>query len=231
MGRGTRCRAANALGSSSCGTHRVQRALSITVEPALAPVPSLTSVTPNTLNQGSDATMLTFVGTNFVPASFATWKGAGLQTTFVSSTQLSALAPKAILANAGDFSVGVTTPAPGGGASNALQFTVVAVAQNPKPVITSISPTSGNVDDIDTVITVTGSSFIASSKVIVHDTQELATSFTSASELDAILPSSMLSTATSLRVRVNTPAPGGLSDDAIIFKVVGPSNPFLRSRS
>ncbi len=207
------------------GTNVVQRALALTVESALAPAPTLTSITPTSVNQGSDATTLTLLGTSFVPSSFATWNGARLETSFVGATQLSALVPKALLASPGVFDIGVTTPAPGGGTSDALALTVSAVPQNPKPVLVSISPQTGNAGDVDTVITVTGSSFIESSKVVVNDTQELSTSYESSTELEAIIPSTLLASARSVRIRVNTPAPGGgLSDATVLFTVVGPQN-------
>ncbi len=208
------------------GTNRVQRALTLAVEPTVAPAPTLGSVTPTSIDQGSDDTTLTFVGTNFVPSSYATWSGSPLQTTFVSTTQLTAVAPKALFAEPGVFPVGVVTPPPGGGASSTLEVSVVAVPQNPKPVLSAMSPRSGNVGDVDTMITVTGSSFVQSSKVVVNDTQELSTEFVSSTELEAIVPSSLLATAGSFRVRVYTPPPGGgLSDDSIVFNVVGPTNP------
>src|SRR6185295_10089018 len=47
-------------------------------------------------------------------------------TTFVSSTQLTAAIPASDIANVGTASVTVVNPAPGGGTSNALTFTILS---------------------------------------------------------------------------------------------------------
>jgi hypothetical protein len=67
---------------------------------------------------------LTVNGTNFVSTSVASWNGSPRQTTVVSATNLTASITTADLAVAGNFSVTVANPAPGGGVSNAVIFTV-----------------------------------------------------------------------------------------------------------
>src|SRR5207248_2416079 len=73
---------------------------------------------------------LTVNGTNFVSTSTVYWNGSPLTTTFVSSTQLTAIVPAANVAAVGTASVTVVNPAPGGGTSNAQTFTI-----NPPPPV------------------------------------------------------------------------------------------------
>jgi hypothetical protein len=67
---------------------------------------------------------LTANGSSFIPASKARWNGVDLQTTFVSATRLSAQVTANLAATAGTAQVTVFTPAPGGGTSVPLTFTI-----------------------------------------------------------------------------------------------------------
>ena len=85
---------------------------------------------------------LTINGTNFVSASTVTYNGVAHTAKLVSSTQLTIILSAPDQATAGTYPVVVTNPAPGGGASNAVNFTVSSVANNPVPAIASLSPSS-----------------------------------------------------------------------------------------
>jgi uncharacterized protein (TIGR03437 family) len=67
---------------------------------------------------------LTVNGSNFVNGAVVRWNGADRQTMFVNGTQLTAAIPASDIASAGTASVTVFNPAPGGGLSNALSFTI-----------------------------------------------------------------------------------------------------------
>src|SRR5262249_56442780 len=84
----------------------------------------LTSLTPGGAPTGSAAITLTATGSSFVAASVVRWNGADRPTTFVSGTQLTAAIPASDLAASGTAQVTVFTPAPGGGTSSALPFTI-----------------------------------------------------------------------------------------------------------
>lgn len=88
------------------------------------PVPTLASVNPNTATAGGAAFTLTVTGTNFVSGSSVRWNGNNRTTAFVSSTQLTAAIPATDIAAAGTAQVTVFNPAPGGGASSAVAFTI-----------------------------------------------------------------------------------------------------------
>lgn len=93
------------------------------------PVPSLTSISPNTAPAGSPATTITATGANFLASSTIVWNGSALITSYVSSTTLTALVPASDLTSAGTVPVTISNPAPGGGTSSAVNFTIGTGAQ------------------------------------------------------------------------------------------------------
>lgn len=95
-------------------------ALTITVAPN--PVPTLSSITPNSSAVGGAVTV-TVYGSDFTPTSTVELNGSPLPTTFGSGEQLTAEIPASDLESLGNASVTVFNPAPGGGLSSALIFT------------------------------------------------------------------------------------------------------------
>ncbi|HZH98630.1 MAG TPA: IPT/TIG domain-containing protein [Fimbriimonadaceae bacterium] len=88
------------------------------------PAPTITGVNPTTANAGGGPFALTVTGTNFVQGAQVRWNGQVRQTLFVSPTQLTAQITGADIAQAGQNEITVLNPAPGGGTSNAVTFTV-----------------------------------------------------------------------------------------------------------
>jgi len=88
------------------------------------PVPALSSLSPAIASAGGAAFTLTVNGTNFVGTSVVMWNGSSRTTTFVNSTQLTASIAAADIASVGTASVTIFNPAPGGGTSNAVTFTI-----------------------------------------------------------------------------------------------------------
>ncbi|MBI1765201.1 MAG: hypothetical protein HYR56_27630 [Acidobacteria bacterium] len=88
------------------------------------PVPTLASVSPNSTTAGNAAFTLAVTGTNFVNGATVRWNGADRPTTFGSATQLTAAIPATDVAAAGTAQVTVFNPAPGGGVSSAVPFTI-----------------------------------------------------------------------------------------------------------
>jgi len=89
------------------------------------PVPTLGSLSPSSVMGGGAAFTLTLTGTNFVPGTIVEWNGLALTTTFVSSTQLTAMVPGSDISNADSASVATSSPAPGGGTSTTSTLTIV----------------------------------------------------------------------------------------------------------
>ena len=103
------------------------------------PAPTLTLLSPSSVTAGGAGFTLTVTGTNFVSASVVQWNGSDLTTSFVSSTQLTAPISASDISTAGTVAVTVLNPAPGGGTSGSLTFTI-----NPAPsiAVSSVSPNS-----------------------------------------------------------------------------------------
>jgi hypothetical protein len=87
-------------------------------------VPSLTSLSPSSVNAGSAAFILTLTGSNFIPTSTIQWNGAVLPSTYLSETQIEVQIPASNATTPGFAEVMVLNPAPGGGSSTTLVFTV-----------------------------------------------------------------------------------------------------------
>lgn len=88
------------------------------------PTPVLTSLNPSSAISAGPGFTLVVNGTGFVNGSQVTWNGANRTTTFISATQVQAGITAADIAVAGSAAVRVVNPAPGGGTSNALNFTI-----------------------------------------------------------------------------------------------------------
>jgi hypothetical protein len=93
--------------------------------PAIS-APAISTISPTSNLPSSPALPLTVNGANFLSSSVVNFGGTAVATTFVSSTQLTAAIPAAAIASVGSAAVTVTNPAPGGGTSNAVNFTINA---------------------------------------------------------------------------------------------------------
>jgi len=99
--------------------------LSVTAPP---PAPTLSSISPATVGNGSATFTLTATGTNFAGNSVVQVNGSARATTFVSPTQLTASILASDIAAGGTASITVSTPAPGGGTSSAQTLTIIGPA-------------------------------------------------------------------------------------------------------
>lgn len=99
------------------------------------PVPALASLSPASLAAGSGTFTLTVNGSSFVPGAVVRWNGSDRATTYVSATQLTASIPATDIGVQGTAQVTVFNPAPGGGLSGSLNFTISS------PCVYSLSPT------------------------------------------------------------------------------------------
>jgi len=129
--------------------------------PAPNPTPAITGLFPSEITAGSQAFTMFVSGAQFMSASTAQWNGSDRPTTFnAASTQLAVSITAADVQNAGLAQVTVTNPAPGGGRSLALSFTINP-AHNGGPTITSISPSSAPLNGPAFTLEVTGTNFVS----------------------------------------------------------------------
>ena len=112
----------------------------VTVVAPPSPTPVLTSLSPATVAIGDTAFTLTVTGSGFVSTSVVRWNGADRATTFINSTQLRATIAGSDRAAVGTAQVTVFNPAPGGGLSAPLAFTIT---QPPSLSVSATSVTPG----------------------------------------------------------------------------------------
>jgi len=182
------------------------------------PAPKLTALTPNKSPVSTAPLTVKVTGSDFTASSVVEVSGTAIPTTFTSATELQATIPAALLGAVASLPVVVNTPAPGGGKSAPLTFSV----ENPAATTTSLSPLSAVVGSPATTLTVTGTGFVAGSKVVFNGT-DLTTTFRSATSLEAIIPATLLATAGTFNVTVVTPAPGGGTSAPLAFTVSTPA--------
>ncbi len=103
------------------------------------PAPTITSLSPSSALVDGTAFTLTVNGTGFVSTSVVNFGANARVTAFVSATQLTAAILASDIATAGNFSVTVTNPAPGGGTSNAASFTVLTPQQATQTIINAVN--------------------------------------------------------------------------------------------
>jgi hypothetical protein len=88
------------------------------------PAPTLDSLAPDSQMALSATFLLTVHGAGFNADSVLRWDGIDLSTTILSSSLAQAAVPAFLLMNEGAFPVTVFAPAPGGGESSSLLFTI-----------------------------------------------------------------------------------------------------------
>ena len=198
------------------GTSNAQ---TFTINPQVVPnpVPTVSTLSPNTASQGGAGFTLTVNGTNFASSALVRWNGTNRATTFVSPTQLTATIAAADIATAGNATVSVFNPAPGGGTSGNLTFSIT-IPNNPAPVATSLAPSSGTAGGASFTLTVNGSSFVNGSTVRWNASNR-TTTFVSANQLTATINASDIAAAGSGSVTVFSPTPGGGTSAALTFTI------------
>ena len=104
--------------------------------------PVILSISPTSVIAGTGEFVLTVNGYNFTPSSTLRWDGADKETTYVSSTQISALILASDVAASTTVKISIFNPAPSGGTSGEFNFTI-----NPTPqldIALASTPTSTN---------------------------------------------------------------------------------------
>lgn len=185
------------------------------------PIPGLDGLNPASAQVNSDVFTIVINGDDFIQGSQVKWNGVDRPTQFVNNTQLKIdLAPGDLTA-AGIFNVTVVNPAPGGGTSSALPFTVTAPDQNPVPSIETLIPQGATAGDPGLTLEIKGANFLASS-IVQWNGGDRPTTFISDTRLEAALSAADLAGAGPAGVTVVNPAPGGGASNTAIFEVAAP---------
>ena len=169
------------------------------------------------------------VAHGFEVGSVVNWNGNPLATTFVSATELHADVPAADLAIGAINQITVTNPVVNIDRTTTVYTstqTAFTVA-NPVPTVASVYPnllisanpgTQTGQDAPATNLTLQGTGFVPNSTVTWNGTA-LATTYVSATVLDAVVPATLVAQAGTATIKVVNPAPGGGSSGATIPKV------------
>ena len=178
------------------------------------PVPAITSISPNNASAGGAAFTLTIDGSGFVDGSRARWSGSDRTTTFVSNVQLRASIPASDLVAVGTAQVTVFNPAPGGGTSPSVSFSIT----NPVPVVASLSPAGVNAGSGAFTLAVSGAGFVSGARARWNGSDR-ATNFASGTLLLASITATDIASPGTAWVSVWNPTPGGGGSNALTFNI------------
>jgi hypothetical protein len=111
--------------TSNYNVNYVGGTMTVTVAPTNPNnIPMIASLSPMTAVAGSTNLALTVTGGSFASGATVLWNGKARATTFVSPTQLTTMILAADLSTVGTADVTVFNPAPGGGNSTSLTFSI-----------------------------------------------------------------------------------------------------------
>ena len=107
-------------------------------------------------------------------------------------------------------------------AKAAIASVSIMSAENPIPVITTISPTSAATGGVAFTLTVNGSNFVTGSGVRWNGSDR-PTAFISASQVSAQIPASDIAVAGTAAITIFNPVPGGGASNSLAFTITGPT--------
>ena len=202
-------------GTKPIGNSPVPVPVTYTITPI--PAPTLTALNPASAVAGGAGFTLTLTGTRFNFNTVASWNGAARSTTYVSSTQVSIQVTATDLATPGQYPVTVDNGSGGGGASNAVNFTV----QTPPFGISRISPSTAYLGSGALTLTVSGSQFDPTA-VVQWNGSDRTTTFVSSTQLKAQVTAADVASAGTAQVTVRNPAGAGGTSGAAAFRIAKP---------
>ncbi|MDX1982840.1 MAG: hypothetical protein SFV51_21400, partial [Bryobacteraceae bacterium] len=178
-----------------------------------APKPSISGINPSTIAAGSPTTVFTLTGVNFRAGAVVSWGGTQLATTFVTATQVTAVAPALLLAN--PVAIAVTLRNPDGQVSDPFPLNVTA----PAPLLTVLAPAAVPAASAEFSLTLLGQNFRAGVEARWNGTP-LPTVFVSSSELTATVNAALIAAPGAASVTVRTPE--GSISGPLPFTILNP---------
>ncbi len=189
------------------GTSNVST-FSIGAEPPLLPVPTVTALSPMSIQSNTGSVTLTLTGTNFTPTTAVSFNGGfPLSPTSVSSTQLTVTFFSAYQSGS-VVNVAVSDPASGYTFSNSLQLSIIP----PTPVISSIAPATITAAQLAIPLTVSGQYFSATS-VVYFNGSARPTTMNQSGGLVVQLTAADVSSAGTEAITVEDPAAGNMASN------------------
>lgn len=181
------------------------------------PKPQAKDLEPTNVILGAGTTSLRVEGTGFVNGAKIRFGNDEFPATVTGTTVATTSIPTAKLTTSGSVPVSVVNPAPGGGASSPLSFTIA----NPNVVINNVYPVTAQVGSVTFDLDVTGSGFVPQSAIAFNGVP-LSTQYLSATSLRARVTSSSVAESGNYSVTVVNPAPGGGVSVPVTFQVTNP---------
>jgi IPT/TIG domain len=195
--------------------------------PPFNATPAISNLFPSNIVAGSPGFTLSVVGTGFVAtsskgASFVYWNGFSRSTTLNQTTgELDVQIFASDVALPGTVNVTVINPAPGGGESTALGFTIESLEPG-APVVSSLSPASAKAGGDALTLTVNGNNF-AANDAVTWNGAVLSTTFVNSTQVTASVPANDIASAGSASVAVFTPNLV-VGSQSVAFPITGPNN-------
>lgn len=208
------------LFTAGCGGSGSSTTTPDTKEPISNPVPTLTALSVDSALIGSPDLTLSLDGKGFVSGARLRFGSDELTPTTVADAQLTATVPATLLKTAAVVAVTVTNPTPGGGTSNALNFTV----KNPVPTVTALSQDAIDAwPETDLALSVTGTNFV-SGATVNFGTEKLnsGNGGNQSGRMDVTVPAASLASGAEVSVTVTNPEPGGGTSNALTFRINNP---------
>ncbi|HRJ32020.1 MAG TPA: matrixin family metalloprotease [Fimbriimonadaceae bacterium] len=167
-------------------------------------VPTISGTSPANQTVGSFGGTVQVIGTGFTPASEVRWNGVLRTSSYTGPTTITVPTQAQDYLQAGNVTITVTNPTPGGGTSNTHLFPVLFAT----PTINSISPTSTTAGSPSLSLVVNGGGFYPQS-IIRWNGQNRPTTFVNSSRLETVIHATEIAAPGTAEVTVFNPTPGG----------------------
>ena len=116
--------------------------------------PTIVSLSPTSVTAGSGPWTLTVTGTGFLGGAAVRWNAHSLTTALISSTQLTAAVPAALIASAGTALIDVWA-----GGNTFSSAAMIRINPAPPPTLNSINPTTVTLGTAPVSVTLSGTGF------------------------------------------------------------------------
>jgi len=180
--------------------------------------PTVSSITPTTVQAGSPQLTLTVNGTGFVNTTTIQVGGVADVTSYVSSTQVTATVTASQLASGSQLSVVALNGTASSGSGPAINLQVT----NPLPTISQLSPSAVLAGTASPVLSVVGTGYVPTTVVNVNGAAR-TTTFVSGTQVNVTLTAADVAAAGSLAVTAVNAAPGGGASAAVTLPVTNPA--------
>jgi hypothetical protein len=187
--------------------------------PAVTPTttPSITSISPDSIQAGSDSFTLTVNGANFNSSSIVRWNGAARSTDYISSTRLTAAISSSDIAIGRTRTITVRNTSPTVAFSNGVTFNV----NNLVPTITFLSPSSIPAETESFTLTIWGRNFLSNSSLQWND-NTISGNYVDSTQFIFTISSSYIANEATVDVGIYNPEPGGGLSNLLPFNVKAP---------